>query len=128
MNLKKVNVIFKRTIGAVIMLLLLFSRSQSFAATYVDGFKLKNCNKENTRCLTITGSKADGSDFTPLFYFKHAIVTIEHNSKIEEQLINVEGYFDLSLGRVVVSEKKLTKITDKVIDLNTLQLTKFENF
>lgn len=128
MNNKKVSETSNRTMGAAMLLLLLFSVPQSFAATYVDSFKLKNCNKENTRCLSITGSKADGSDFSPLFYFKHAIVTIENNNKVEEQLINVEGYFDLSLGRVVVSEKKLTKTIDKVIDLNTLQLTKFETF
>jgi hypothetical protein len=128
MNNKKVRAKFLRSVGIIAMLSLLIAMPKSFAGSFVETFTLKNCDKENVRCLTITGKKAEGSDLAPLFYFKHAIVLIEKNNKLDKQFINVEGYFDLSLGRVVVSEKIQAKSVDNVIDLNNLELTQFTNY
>jgi hypothetical protein len=64
-------------------------------------FKLKNCSANGKNCFVIEGERAEGSDFSPLYYFRNAQIQFQVQKKIKDHFQGAEGYFDLAAGRVV---------------------------
>jgi len=88
----------------------------------IEGFDMKVCVADGSRCVHAKSPKAVSSHFRPLFYMADLEVRIETKEGVGNRAWpSARGYYDLDMNQLVVEASEGQGWIETVIDLERLE-------